>query len=53
MVDAMRSTRTSRKLAGLKEQCTGESSSGTMGEMTPTPTVIEKEGITGEVYMPY
>lgn len=53
MADTMRSTRTSRRLAGLKTQSKGGSSSGTIRKVTSSPIVIEKEGLAGEIYMPY
>lgn len=53
MADAMRNTRTSRRLVGLNAQTTKDSSSGAIGKVTTTPIVVEKEGMEDKVYIPY
>lgn len=53
MTNTMRSTRTSRILAGLQALTPGGSSSGTMGGAMEMPRVVEKEGQEKGVYIPY
>lgn len=53
MTDAMRSTQTSRILAGLQVLTPGGSSSGTMGGAIQMPRVVEKERQEKGVYIPY
>lgn len=53
MVDVMRSTRASRRLAGLRAHTNGGSSSGAGNKVTNAPIMVEKEWLANEVYIPY
>lgn len=44
MVDVMRSTRASRRLAGLRAHTTGGRSSGAGSKVTNAPIMVEKRG---------
>lgn len=53
MADAMWSTRSSRRLAGLRASTVGVSSSGTVEKMSKEPIEVEKYDLSSEVYIPY
>lgn len=53
MVDTMRSTRSSRRLAGLRTSAAGVGSSGVAVKEPKEAIEVEKFGRPGEVYIPY
>lgn len=53
MLDAMRGTRTSRRLAGLQAYTIGGTSGGTTRKATEVPQEVDKQDQGEGAYIPY